>query len=200
MSDSILPGSIKTSKSLAYEAVMHRLSDLDLSVLNMYDIDNVSSDVLYDLADQLNVLGLRGWKLASTDAQRRALIKDAIYLHQIAGTPFAIKRVLAILGYPEARIIENPGNYYNGEIRADGSRSYSGAEWGEFIVVLSDIEASLNQDRIQLILDLINEWKNARSLLTDLRIGTISLISNPLLYDGSVRYDGSQTCSGVKVS
>ena len=168
MSDKILEPRFADVRIQAYDAVVSRLQALDLDVLSIYDIDQVDVAALYDLADQFNVLGLRGWLLAGTEQQRRDLIKEAIQLHQTAGTPFAIKRVMALVGYPNATIKENPGNFYDSEWTYDGTRVYSGAQLGEFVVTLDPQQSKVTGEIIDLIVALINEWKNARSKLLDL--------------------------------
>lgn len=195
---SLLPESIKCPLTLAAEAAITRLTELNFSVLDIYNIDTVPESVLYDLADQFNVLGYRGWLLADTEQQRRTLIKNAIELHRTAGTPFAVKQALASVGYENAQIIENPGLRYDGSATYDGSQTYRGSSLGQFIVILDNERSSVSASQIELIIALINEWKNARSHLLDLRIGDISLFSNPLFYDGSILYDGQngQTYSG----
>jgi P2-related tail formation protein len=195
---SILPGSIRCPLTLSAEAAIDRILQLDLSPLYVYDIDEVPAAALYDLADQFNVLGYRGWLLAETEQQRRNLIKSSIELHRTAGTPFAIKQALAAVGFPNTQITENPGLRYDGSQTHDGNDSYIGGSLGTFIVTLDPVRSNLNQNQITLIVALINEWKNARSHLLDLRIGDISLIFNALFHDGRIEYDGanSQTYSG----
>ena len=194
--DNILQPSIKDERNEAYEAVLQRLQTLDLSLLNIYDIANVDASALFDLADQFNVLGLRGWLLADTEAERRNLIQESIRLHQTAGTPFAIKRSMALVGYPNATILENPGTFYDGEWTYDGTRTYSGAQLGEFVVTLDSEQSAVSSELVMLIVALINDWINARSKLLDLRIGDISLLSNLLQYDNLWLYDGAQTYDG----
>ena len=195
---SLLPNSITSDRTLAFDEVTARLQAIDLSVLNVYDIDNVDESALYDLATQFNVLGLRGWQLAQTTARRRALIKEAIQLHQKAGTPYAVRRALALVGYPDATIEENPENFYDGTLQYTGNVDnngffYNGAQFGAFIVTLDETQSVVSAELIDLIVALINEWKNARSWLLDLRIGTVSLFSNLLQYDGQWLYDETQT-------
>jgi phage tail P2-like protein len=199
----LLPNSAQSDRTLAFDQVMARLQAIDLSVLNIYDIDNVNESALFDLADQFNVLGLRGWALARTTAARRSLIKEAIQLHQKAGTPYAVRRSLALVGYPNATIEENPGNYYDGTLQYTGDVNtngfqYNGSQLGAFIVTLDETQSEVSGDLITLIVALINEWKNARSWLLDLRIGTVSLFSNLLQYDGQWLYDNSQEYDGER--
>ncbi|MEM7344743.1 MAG: phage tail protein [Chloroflexota bacterium] len=196
MTDNILQPSVTDERTVAFETVLKRLQALDLSVLDIYNIDAVDETALYDLADQFNVLGLRGWNLTTTEAQRRALIKEAIQLHQTAGTPYAIKRVMTLVGYPNATILENPGTFYDGEWTYDGTRTYTGSQWGEFSVTLDPEQSAVSGPLIDLIVALINEWKNARSKLFDLRIGDISLFGNLLQYNGTWAYNNAQDYDG----
>ncbi|WP_088893219.1 phage tail protein [Leptolyngbya ohadii] len=195
---SLLPPSVQDERFLTLEKLVERLQAIDLTVLAIYDLDTVSESALYDLADQFNVLGLRGWTLASTTAQRRALIKEAIQLHQKAGTGYAIRRSLTLVGYPNATIEENPPMRYDGSWSYDGQERYEGKRMYGFIVTLDATQSQVSTDRITLIIGLINEWKNARSRLLDLRIGSVSLFFNLLIYDGTWAFNGSQTFDGVK--
>lgn len=200
MVDSLLPYVIRSPRMLAFEHAIDRLSRMNLRALSVYDIDAVDATALYDLADQFNVLGHRGWSLADTEAKKRSLIKRSIELHRTAGTPYAIKRALEALGYPNTTIIENPATRYDGSIAYNGSKPYGESPYGTFIVTLSSALPSPNQTQIRLIFLLIEEWKNLRSVLVDLRQGNRSLILNPLAYSGSVQYNGLQTYDGTEAA
>lgn len=96
---SLLPPPLRRDVSMrALETVAARLSSLDLAPLVVYDVDNVPASLLPYLAEQFDVLGDAGWDLANTEEERRALIKEAIWLHKIKGTPYAVRRALDILG------------------------------------------------------------------------------------------------------
>lgn len=96
---SLLPPPLRRDLNCrALETVAARLSTLDLTPLVLYDVDSVPASLLPYLAEQFNVLGDAGWDIADTDDERRALIKEAIALHKIKGTPYAVRRALDILG------------------------------------------------------------------------------------------------------
>lgn len=82
----------------ALETLSARLSALDLSPTVLYDFDHVEASALIHLAEQFNVLGDAGWDMANTEAKKRALLKEAIALHRIKGTPYALKRAMTLLG------------------------------------------------------------------------------------------------------
>lgn len=71
------------------------------------------------------------WELATTDEQRRALIRGAIQWHRKRGTPWAIKQALAAFGYPVLELIEQ-ADYHAQWVAAgghvlDGSWSLDGS-------------------------------------------------------------------------
>jgi phage tail P2-like protein len=82
----------------ALESLAARLSGLDLAPTVLYDFASVKASALPHLAEQFNVLGDAGWDMADTEAKQRALLKEAIALHRIKGTPWAVKRSLELLG------------------------------------------------------------------------------------------------------
>ncbi|MGP8432045.1 phage tail protein I [Paraburkholderia fungorum] len=80
------------------ETIAARLSALDLTPLVLYDVDKVPASLLPHLAEQFNVLGDAGWDVADTDDERRALIREAIALHKLKGTRYAVQRALDLMG------------------------------------------------------------------------------------------------------
>ena len=82
----------------ALETLAARLSRLNLAPSVLYDFDHVEASALIHLAEQFNVLGDAGWDMANTEAKKRALLKEAVALHRIKGTPYAVKRSLELLG------------------------------------------------------------------------------------------------------
>ncbi|MBO1856859.1 phage tail protein I [Burkholderia cenocepacia] len=140
--------------SRALETIAARISTLDLSALVVYDFDAVSASALPSLAEQFRVLGDAGWNLATTEAQQRALLKEAIALHRLRGTPYAVTRVLAILGL-NADMIEwfesNPqGAPYTFTVSMDALEQPDGS-------------VPLDLNRLAQVARCVNYWKNARS-------------------------------------
>lgn len=194
----ILPPSIREDELMQALLDTHeRIFELDLGVLLIHDFDNVIADALPALAEQFLVTGYRGWLLAETEADKRTLLKNAIALHKTAGTPYAIRLAMASIGFPNAVVEENPPLRYDGSWTYDGNEVYNGKKLGAFIVTLAPDRAPVSTAQIELIIQLINIWKTTRSELIDLRIGSISLFRNLLLYNGQWNYDGSQTYDGI---
>lgn len=96
----LIPAGIKDKSSEAINDILDRFTGLDLyALLMIYDIDAVNETALPCLAEQFHVMGDEGWGHCSSVAEKRALLKQAIELHRLRGTKWAIRRVLELLGF-----------------------------------------------------------------------------------------------------
>jgi len=196
---SLLPPTVADDRFKILEKVIERLQALHHDTrLGIYYPQTVATEALPHLAQQFNVWGLRGWRLADTEQQRRDLIEAAIELNRRSGTPYAILTAMAKVGYPNTTIDENPPLYLNGWWQLDGEEQLAGLHLVAFVVYLDPVQSDVSVDKIELILGLIDEWKNARSALLDLRIGDISLLQNLLILDGTWLLNGYQEIDGEK--
>lgn len=195
------------------DATAHELGQTPTNALLMYLIDQAPENALYYLARQFNVLGWKGWNLATTDQERRTLIKNAITLHRKKGTVFAIKEAVRSVGFENAEVREGVGVEYDGDHNHDGTITYAGGNWATFRVTIfvgGDVE--INPQLSADLRALIGEYKNARSHLLDISFHiTLSdtltpsesleyddneLVDELLLgsnYDGVISYDGAAT-------
>ncbi len=109
MTDSILQPSLALDPRfvLLEQLVVERLAAIDLTQLQVYLVDHVNAQALVWLAEQFSLFG-DGWEMATSESAQRALIKASIEIHQHKGTPWAVKRMLALLGYGDAVLIEYP--------------------------------------------------------------------------------------------
>ena len=197
MADSrLLQAGINDERFKALLELLDRQSEIDLSVVDVIDVDNVDASALVHLADQYNVLGYRGWLLCETEETKRNLIKESINLHRYAGTPWAIETAIKAVGFDGAEITENPGSTYDGVIDYDAEENHDGRFWGAFIVDLNAGDGPLSNARVLLVERLIEEWKNVRSHLLRLiafrpLLHNGNIIGADDFYDGSYNYDGS---------
>ena len=133
-----------------------RLAALDPSVVITYLIDTVSASALPYLAETFDVMGYKGYRLATTDEQRREIIKQAIELKRRMGTAWAVRQALSAVGFgSEAVIVESCGTTGNPSI-----------DWAIFRVEIDlgdsvGISGTLEDEATALI----NEYKNVRSHL-----------------------------------
>lgn len=151
------------------------------------------------------------------EAQQRELIKSAIELHRYKGTPWSIKEALRRVGFGGAEIIEGVGQYYDATFFHNAAVTYSGANnWANFRVIfdLGNVKG-INEQQTADLLELINEYKNARSKLVDLAFSksidsTVNMVDEvafkivlPAIndnfvpyYDAHFRHSGSVQHSG----
>jgi len=146
----LIPPGIVDVSTIAYNELIDRLMMLDLNKLHVMDIDHVTSSALPHLGEQFNVMGLEGWQFAKTERQKRDLIKDSIKLHRYKGTPYAIKRIFEILGI-KAQLNEWFMDHPN------------------FAPFYFELFMEKYPESIDLLISLINEFKNVRSHLAVMR-------------------------------
>jgi len=174
-------------------------------------VDSVNSDVLPLLAAQFDVLGYKGWKLATTDQQRREVIKNAIASHKHRGTVAAMEFALRSVGYDTGAVVEGIAAQYNGVLRYNGATTYGSTDWAHFGILINlGEQAGVDPGSIADLVEMVKVHKNARSLLVKigyeatlsddaLQTDEVGLIVSPALsdtalevprYDGQFRYDG----------
>lgn len=145
----LIPSGIRDDSTLAMNDLIDRLGTIDITPLLVYLIDHVSPSALAHLAEQLSVTGLEGWAFATTDAERRLLLKTAIDNHRHKGTPYAVRRAIDALGMT-GRIQE--------------WWQYGGAPY-RFKMEIMTNGVEMDDRRRLLTEQLIMKYKNARSWL-----------------------------------
>lgn len=190
----LLPSGINDERHRALLEVLERLDALDLVPLLVYRIDSVPAEALYALAWQWEVTGVAGWDLATTDEQRRELLRRAIEMHRHKGTPWAITEALRAVGFPSVSLDEGFGRpTYNGAFVHDSSTTHSsGTWWGYFRAIIgeADDRRAITPAVRRLLVRIIDTWKNARSELLQIRFTSYR-------HDGTYRYDGTMNHSGI---
>lgn len=204
--NNILADSISGVPHLAaFDAVAAaRMSSVEIDALLVYIIDTVSASALPILARQFDVEGFRGYGLATTDEQRRAIIKQAIELKRYMGTVWAIKQAMISVGYTDAVLVEGIDT---GDPDTDWARFKIESELGDTV----GIEGTSQSD----LAKLVREYKPARSFLEGIsyRIGIYDTLEDlkdildityespsmdedlgyiARFYDGTFNYDGTQ--------
>lgn len=154
---------------------------IPMQSLLVYLIDTVNAVALEDLAEQFDVMGVKGWYLCETEDQKRSLVKRAIELHRYAGTPWAVKEALRAVGFYNATIEEHVGWQYNGTVQYNGSQQFGASSWANFRVIV-DIGDTKGVSVTQsgLLLQLITVWKSFRSNLIDLSFSSTLVDSYPV--------------------
>jgi phage tail P2-like protein len=153
--------------------VKKRLSNLELDRLLVYIIDTVNSDAIPFLAKQFDVLGFKGFRLASSETEQREIIKKSIELHRYKGTLWAVREALTAIGFADAVITEHVEDH-----------------WAKFRVTIDLGGRALNVTEIEDLVNMITEYKNARSHLADLSY-TVAFAESFALLDE--HYDAQAT-------
>jgi len=154
--------------------ITKRFNEIPIDKLFIYLIDVVDEGALELLANQFNVGGSKGFSLLETTQERKDLIKRAIELNRFKGTLFALKEVIKLAGFGSLDIKEGFGQFHNGEARHNGKIKHAGriGNWANFnctITLPEDYEGAISQEEINSILLLIENYKNARSTLIELK-------------------------------
>lgn len=143
---------------------------VDLTGLLIYAIDTVPEVFLPFLAEQFDVLGNKGWELANTVAQQRALLKKAVELHRYKGTAWSIKEALKSIGFGNAVLTERVDDH-----------------WAKFRLTIDLGERALDQQEIDKIVALVNAYKPARCLLADITYTIVLEDTVGIVDDGSIQ-------------
>jgi len=219
MADKVLASALSGKEHLEVfdEMAAERFAELELEAVLVYLIDIVKATALPALGSQLDVMGFKGWLLATTEAERRALIKNAIELHRYKGTPWAVKEAIKRFGFDLVSVLENVTDDYwqlTGAVQLDGSHLLGGNyHWAYFRVIIdiNGIATDITTTQSDTLIRLINEYKNVRSWLRDLSFSValedtapateefaleaeLALeddVATQLLLDGSWQLDGS---------
>lgn len=218
----IIASSLRNVEHIAIfdDIIKERFGTIDKTAFFIYLVDIVKDQALIFLAMQFDVLGFRGWALVQTDPDRRELIKKALKVHRLKGTPYAVKAAISTavagINYEDVTIQErliSTGFLYDGAHNYNGSETYGYGHWAIFRVII-DVTGygTLTADIEFLILKLILYYKGTRNWLRDLTFSTsytdefetedeflINVGENfdedlnmSFLYDGQNLYDASR--------
>ncbi|HJU45744.1 MAG TPA: phage tail protein [Chitinophagaceae bacterium] len=159
--------------------VKKRFSELELDKLLVYLIDTVDSDAIPYLAEQFDVLGYKGFKLATTEADQREIIKRSIELHRYKGTLWAVREALTSIGFGDAVIVEHVDDH-----------------WAKFRVTIELGGRALSITEIDELVKMISEYKNTRSHLADLSY-TLTFDDTIIIKDEQADYPSVDETDGV---
>lgn len=146
-----------------HDIVKARLNDIDRSIALVNMIDTVPVEALPHLARQYHIMGFEGWKFATTEEQRRAILRKAVQMHRYKGTPWSIKEALKTIGYNEVSFQEGVDKTLDGSWTLDGTTTLGATGWAKFIanVGVEDPNA-VTEEQVDLVAGVILEYKPAR--------------------------------------
>lgn len=152
-----------------------RFANIDLSALLPCMIDTVPVEMLPYLAKQRSVLGYKGWRFITTEAEKRALIKNAIEVNKYRGSEWSILEGLKLIGMDPVTI--KKGGY---ELYCDGDKFPNGTcacggvnPFTMQVEVDAGIHTDLGEQVYNDMLGLIMENKAGRTLLTSIDVANV---------------------------
>lgn len=154
------------------KAAREELAAIDRTVLLIADIANVDASALPWLGDEYNVMGYKGWLLAESDAERRALIESSYEAHSRMGTLDGIKRAIALVGY-----IADVKPWYE----------YGGDPYHIRVDLVDAIDKGITEETYGMIRRMVEEWKAARTLLDSIEL---NVTTSGKVYAGAVAMSG----------
>lgn len=187
VTDSVLPMSLQNQRFLVLESLLQRLNALPQHVIVML-IDIVTPTALLGFADHFSLMG-DGWEFAKTENEQRELIKGAIEIHRHKGTPWAIKRTLALLGYGDCELQERY-NYYEHDrtIKHDGTKRYGiGGHWTHYRLIMQKPISQAEAERIKTLLMAV----------APLRCKLVSIDLANIRHNRTIKHDGTYTYNGA---
>lgn len=184
--DSVLPMPLQTERFFILEQLLERLNGLSKHAIIMIT-DSVPATALPFFSDHFSLFD-DGWAFAVSETEQRELIKEAIEIHRHKGTPWAIKRVLKLLGFGDCELIERAGFLeHNSTIRHDGTHRYGyGGDWTHYQLITPTLMSIADAERIRT---LLIDVAPLRCKLTSIKI--------PITHNSAIRHDGTYNYDGV---
>lgn len=174
-----------SERMTAWADLIHeKYESMPLEMIFKNLIDTVPALLLPWHADEYSLTGLGGWNLATSNYQKRELIKSAVELHAYKGTPWSIREIVRRLGFGEIDIITGLNHlYFDGSANYDGKYFYGDSDkWSYYRVVLN---TAVTNTEAAVLKQVLRYFAPAHCTLIalDYRAAT-------LLYDGTANYDG----------
>lgn len=209
----LIPAGIRDKSNLALNKLIDQATTIDLTPLLVYIIDNVDASALPHLIEQFHVAGNEGGRLAENETLKRALLKRAIDIHRMKGTPAGVRQALTEIGFggketlyltdqldqdiydrygrlifsweeENLTIIERSGDiHYDGSVIYDGLYNY--ASIGGWAEYTIVLLRPITNDQAALIQTLCKEFAPARCHLR-----AINWTQAVLRYNAESNYDG----------
>lgn len=130
-------------------------------------------------------LAVDDWDPTWGEDRKRDAIANARYIHKHKGTLAAVRRALAVMGQPDAVVIERSGNIsFDGAANYNGVEHYAyGLEWAVFKVTLNN---PITIDQAAAITTLLNRVKR-----NCVHLAALDFSQAALRYSGAVTYNGA---------
>lgn len=151
---SLLPSNA-TQLERAIEAVMSGMLTIDVPVDRLWSPERCPAAVLPYLAWAFSV---DEWDRDWPEERQRAVVAEAIAIQRRKGTPWAIRRTLALMGYGDALITEAGSLPKIGAAPPIGGEwriGWAGMIWADYIVEIQQPITRADADRIAVRLSTV---------------------------------------------
>ena len=201
--DTILPDSLAIYPDIAAfdVSIAKYIATIPVAKMLVYNIDQVDAKALPVLAEQFDVLGYKGMRLAKTQEDQRQIIKRAIELHKYKGTIWGLKEAMKSVGFFDLVINENVGHWANFSI------TLLNAGVGITDSSISDLHKMIEEYKPQrsnlvainmeiLVQDDIDFDEDIQGITQDIKTDDTIVFTAALFYDGKAKYNGNFDHSG----
>ena len=201
--DTILPDSLSVYPDIAAfdVSVAKYIATIPIERMLVYNIDQVDSKAIPVLAEQFDVLGYKGMRLAKTQEDQRQIIKRAIELHKYKGTIWGLKEAMKSVGFYDLTINENVGHWANFSI------TLLNAGVGISDSSISDLQKMIEEYKPQrsnlvfinmeiLVQEEINFSEDIQGITQDISTDDTVVFTAALFYDAKGKYNGNFDHSG----
>lgn len=178
---SLLPSNA-TAQERALEAATARLSDIPVSVRDVWNADTCPAALLPWLAW---AFGVDEWDPKWSDEAKRNTIRAAVMIQRRKGSVWSIKQAIAAAGYGDALLFEGDSTqFFNGATSYNGAHIYGDpSEWAKYRFVMARPITNTQADQVRRILQYTAP---ARCNLVELIFTQVANI-----YDGAITYNGA---------
>lgn len=140
----IIPDSLAVHPHLfAFDVVMRELvEEIEVDKILCYLFDTVDAELLPVLAEQFDLMGVKGWDYATNEKAQRQLLKNAIRLKRYKGTQWAVEEAIKVVGYDVFEYQENVGD-----------------NWGTFRIRININDHSITTAQVANAAKLVDVYK-----------------------------------------
>lgn len=172
---------VRDPKYKALADLNKRLNLLDTSQIMTTLVDLLGDECIPLLAEKWSATGYDGLLLADSEKSKRALIKGAIELHRLKGTPWSIREVLRRLGLGEIEIDEGLKSrlYENTTVTAIPQNE----RWAYYAIRLSN---PITNEQARNIRKVLRNFAPARCSLA-----VLDYKAAPIRYNNKATYNGT---------
>ena len=181
---SLLPSN-RTLFEEALEATVSR--SLPNEIVTVWHPDDCPAKYLNYLAWGLSI---DIWDDAWTEANKREVLRNALFVHKHKGTLSAVKTAVRSAGLGETTVTENTASplYRNGTLNRDGGVERGEGTTNKWAIYSITINAALTQEQSAAVNKLVSAAAPARCHLAELYF-----TANAILRNGTVLRDGQFT-------